>query len=112
MTAPLPATPAGVVLVPVPVDGPRAAPLLAEMRADVDARYGVATAGRPLGAQEFQPPDGLFLVAVLDGADVGCGGIRLLDDDRAELKRMYVRRAHVAGAWPGPCWPRWSGRPR
>lgn len=33
---------------------------------------------------------GVFLVARRDGAAVGCGGIRLLDDATAEVKRMYV----------------------
>jgi GNAT superfamily N-acetyltransferase len=34
--------------------------------------------------------DGAFLIAYIDGAAVGCGAVRRLDDGMAELKRMYV----------------------
>jgi GNAT superfamily N-acetyltransferase len=34
---------------------------------------------------------GAFLVVYLDGAPVGCGALRVLDAETAELKRMYVR---------------------
>lgn len=34
---------------------------------------------------------GAFLVVYLDGVPVGCGALRVLDADTAELKRMYVR---------------------
>ena len=33
---------------------------------------------------------GAFLVVYLDGAPVGCGALRVLDAETAELKRMYV----------------------
>ncbi|HYE96206.1 MAG TPA: GNAT family N-acetyltransferase [Rubricoccaceae bacterium] len=33
---------------------------------------------------------GVFLVARLDGMPVGCGGVRWLDAEMAEVKRMYV----------------------
>jgi putative acetyltransferase len=39
-----------------------------------------------------------FVVARIDGAPVGCGGVQVVRDPRrevfAELKRMYVRPAH------------------
>lgn len=39
---------------------------------------------------EFRPPAGAFLV-VRDGAQaIGCGGVRRLDGDTAEVKRLYV----------------------
>ena len=47
------------------------------------ARIAVPTA-------EFSPPHGVFLVARLDGIAVGCGAIRALDADSAEIKRMWV----------------------
>ncbi|HLY37066.1 MAG TPA: GNAT family N-acetyltransferase [Candidatus Binatia bacterium] len=33
---------------------------------------------------------GAFLVVYVDGMPVGCGALRVLDADTAELKRMYV----------------------
>ena len=40
--------------------------------------------------EEMAPPEGAFLVAYVDGAPVGCGGIKRLSDEAAELKRLYV----------------------
>src|SRR5205823_1535400 len=34
-----------------------------------------------------------FLVVYVDGVPVGCGALRVLDADTAELKRMYVTPA-------------------
>jgi ribosomal protein S18 acetylase RimI-like enzyme len=41
----------------------------------------------------FIPPAGAFLVAELDGAAIGCGGIRMLTPDRGEVKHLWVRPA-------------------
>jgi putative acetyltransferase len=51
--------------------------------------YDVAEAGR-------YPIDNhaKFVVVCVDGEPVGCGGIQLLDDQTAEVKRMYVRPEH------------------
>ena len=44
----------------------------------------------------------MFALAWAEGRAVGCGAVRLIDEDTAELKRMYVvperRRQGVAGA--------------
>ncbi|QGN47289.1 GNAT family N-acetyltransferase [Micromonospora sp. WMMD558] len=41
------------------------------------------------------PPEELrFLVAVLGGRAVACGGLRALDDGSGELHRLYVRPAY------------------
>lgn len=78
-----------------PLDGPSGRALLAELDADLAARYGD---DEPVVAspQQFLPPHGLFLVAYgTEEADqaLGCGGFRQLSDGVAELKRMYVRPA-------------------
>jgi GNAT superfamily N-acetyltransferase len=39
---------------------------------------------------EFTPPNGAFLVARLDGQGVGCGAVRVLEADNAEIKSMWV----------------------
>lgn len=53
-------------------------------------------------AEELVAPRGLWLLVELDNTAVACGGVRRLDDDVAEIKRMYVtppaRRRGVARA--------------
>lgn len=39
---------------------------------------------------QFVPPHGVFLVAEVEGEDVGCGGIRSLGDGRFEVKHVWV----------------------
>jgi GNAT superfamily N-acetyltransferase len=46
-----------------------------------------------LDAEEVAPGRGAFFVARRGGAPVGCGALRKLDDETAELKRMYVAPA-------------------
>jgi putative acetyltransferase len=43
-----------------------------------------------LDPHEVTDGSGSFLVVYRDGAPVGCGAVRRLDDETAELKRMYV----------------------
>jgi len=83
----------GVVVTPEPADGPVAVALLGRYYAELDARFpgGFAlerTVAAPVA--ELTPPRGLFVVARLGGAAVGCGGVRVLDADVAEIKRMWV----------------------
>lgn len=60
----------------------------AEMRGLYD---GEADIGPGCEAAMFVEPHGVFLVVRDDdGAAVACGGIARFDDERAELKRMYV----------------------
>jgi GNAT superfamily N-acetyltransferase len=51
---------------------------------------GEADIGPTRDAWMFEPPDGVFVAARIDGVAVACGGICRFDDTRAELKRMYV----------------------
>ncbi|MGW0520049.1 GNAT family N-acetyltransferase [Crossiella sp. NPDC003009] len=68
---------------------PEGAALRAAQRAELDARYGFADhePGAPPTAADIE----VFLLA-RDAQDraVGCGGLRLLGPDSAEIKRMYV----------------------
>jgi GNAT superfamily N-acetyltransferase len=72
--------------------------------ADLGARYGGNGDETPVQTIEFDPPNGLFLLAWRDGTAIGCAGWRSHDqsDDVAELKRLYVdptaRRSGVAVA--------------
>jgi putative acetyltransferase len=51
---------------------------------------GEADIGPTREVAMFEPPHGVFLVTRLDGRAVACGGVCRFDEERAELKRMYV----------------------
>ncbi len=61
--------------------------------ADIDDRFetglnrGVVLTSDP---HEVSPPNGLFLVARLDGRPVGCGCLKLVAPDVADIKRMWL----------------------
>lgn len=81
----------------------------AEFPADLDAvvaifREYVRSPTVDLGFQDFErefaslpgkyaAPDGRLLLADEQGAVVGCGALRRIDDASCELKRVYVRPA-------------------
>ena len=46
-----------------------------------------------LAPEEVSGQRGAFLIASMDGAPVGCGAVRLLDEDTGEIKRMFVTPA-------------------
>jgi len=73
-------------------DSPVALPLVGELLAELQARYGVADADPDgLSAQQLAAPHGVFVVAWVDADAVGCGALRRVDEHVGELKRMYVR---------------------
>ncbi|MEV4542413.1 Acetyltransferase (GNAT) family protein [Micromonospora echinaurantiaca] len=74
-------------------DSPEAQRLIRDALADLGARYGGSGDDTPVDAAEFEPPDGAFLIARLDGEPVGCGGWRSHGEGTAELKRMYTAPA-------------------
>ncbi|MCX4581157.1 GNAT family N-acetyltransferase [Streptomyces sp. NBC_01571] len=74
----------------VPYDHPDARRLTQALYREQVATYGFADDPADTPAAHFDPPHGLFLIADRDGVAVGCGGIRLLDANTAEIKRMYV----------------------
>jgi GNAT superfamily N-acetyltransferase len=91
-----------------PLLDPVSQSLISELNTELSAHPGDHFFS--LDAEEVSPDRGCFLVAWLDGEPVGCGAIRMLDDDpddpdeptsRAEVKRMFVRptgRGHKIGA--------------
>jgi GNAT superfamily N-acetyltransferase len=70
-------------------DDPDVVALVADVQQEYVQRYG-GPDGAQVDPAEFVPPTGLFLVGLLDGVPVACGGWRRVDRDAAELKRMYV----------------------
>lgn len=45
------------------------------------------------GAELLTPPTGQFVVGRFDGQAAACGGLLMLDSERAELTRVYLRPA-------------------
>jgi GNAT superfamily N-acetyltransferase len=71
-------------------DDPHVRRLVDALLDDLTARYGGEDGAPPTTGDQFAPPEGVFLVAELDGEPVGCGGIRPAAPATAEIKRMYV----------------------
>jgi GNAT superfamily N-acetyltransferase len=72
--------------------------LVAAAQEELTQRYGSGDEN-PIESVQFDPPEGMFLVAWLDGVPVGCAGWRTLShfhdgepvgEDVAEIKRMFV----------------------
>jgi GNAT superfamily N-acetyltransferase len=79
-----------MTIVAVSPSHPDARALIDELDAEISAR----NPGSPINgidAGEFERAGGYFVVAVADGAAVGCGAFRPLDSRCAEIKRMFVR---------------------
>lgn len=101
-----------------PFDGPAALRLVTDLTADLTRRYAEEdepplcslppaehAARRAAEAEEeaayaaelvpadVAPPCGAFLVAYLDGAAVGCGGVRRHEEGVGEIKRLWVHPA-------------------
>ena len=67
--------------------------LVLTLNAELSDRYPEAGANHfRLDAHEVAEDRGAFLVAYHDGMPVGCGALRRLDAETAEVKRMYVTR--------------------
>lgn len=83
---------------PVLVDSPEALAVIRAYTADIIATWH----GRPAADDEVEafladspndalaPPHGAFYLADHQGRTVGCVGVRWLDEETAEVKRMYV----------------------
>lgn len=78
---------------PARLDEPDARTLIELVQGEYVIRYGGPDEA-PIDVAEFLPPEGLFLVARVDGAPAGCGGWRALGDGRAEIKRMFTAAGH------------------
>lgn len=69
--------------------------LLAAFAAEIADAYPTWTlaSGPSATGADFAPPGGAFVVIDSDGEPVACGGLKRLDDRRAEIKRLYVAPA-------------------
>ena len=75
----------------LPVAAPEAVSLREAYSAEVGAVLGVRFSATP--DVDLAPPEGEFWLARLDGAPVGCLGVRLIDGGDAELKRLFTTPA-------------------
>jgi GNAT superfamily N-acetyltransferase len=78
-----------VDLVQVRLEDDRAKDLEVALISEMDRRYRSGGPG-PVVSDGFDPPDGYFVLALLDDRPVGCGGFRRIGHAKAEIKRMYV----------------------
>jgi GNAT superfamily N-acetyltransferase len=65
--------------------------LVEELQDEYVHRYGDRD-GTPVDPSQFAPPTGTFLVVRVDDEPAGCVGLRRHDDERVEVKRMFVRK--------------------
>lgn len=64
--------------------------LVEELQGEYVHRYG-GRDGTPVEPSQFAAPTGSFLVILVDGEPAGCVGLRRHDDERVEVKRLFVR---------------------
>ncbi|RZS44397.1 acetyltransferase (GNAT) family protein [Herbihabitans rhizosphaerae] len=84
------------------IDHPDAVAVLRAYMADVIGSYGLAEPTDEVvdahmaedTSDDLAPPTGLLVVARHDGKVAGCGGLRFVSSEIAEVKRMFVRSSH------------------
>ena len=72
--------------------------------ADIASRYHGWDPSRSQSADpsELRPPGGAWVVAYIDGRPVGCGGLKALDSETAEIRRVFLdqsARGRGIGRW-------------
>ena len=73
------------------LESPDAQHLIAALNGELAALFPEPGANHfSLAPTQVAAGDGALLVAYVDAAPVGCGAVRRIDADTAELKRMYV----------------------
>ncbi|MGB3486336.1 MAG: GNAT family N-acetyltransferase [Mycobacterium sp.] len=87
------------VFVVVHQDDPLAAPLLDELSVEYRNRYGDDIGGeyrdlRAYPPEEFEPPHGTLVIALIDGSPVAGGAFRRHGSTTAELKRIWTAATH------------------
>jgi GNAT superfamily N-acetyltransferase len=78
-------------------EDPRAKPLIDELTYEYDWRYkeyfddGVVPEMTSVPHEQFQPPDGAFVLLLRDGQAIGGGAFMRYDERTAEFKRIWTR---------------------
>jgi GNAT superfamily N-acetyltransferase len=83
---------AGVVIEPADARSAEVTRMVASYLAEIQDGFGHdVSRAAPTSEADFTPPHGQFLVVRdRDGTAIGCCGVRLLDPDTAEVKRMWL----------------------
>lgn len=89
------------ILAPEAFDSPDASSLRRDYYDEVASRYWKRPATSEEvdqglagdGVEVLTPPTGQFVVGRYDGEAAACGGVLMLDAERAELTRVYLRPA-------------------
>lgn len=78
-----------------PFDSPIVQRLIGEMNAERSARMPGFTpsGGSTVEPDDFELPDGVFLLATQGELDLGCAGLRRLSPGVGEIKRLFVSPA-------------------
>jgi GNAT superfamily N-acetyltransferase len=83
-----------IVFRPGSVDDGDGGRLAQAMRDEIAVMYdGLELDGDTMpraGGAELSPPAGAFVVGYHEDVPVCCGGVKRLDDERCEIKKMYV----------------------
>ncbi|HEY7206870.1 MAG TPA: GNAT family N-acetyltransferase [Gaiellaceae bacterium] len=84
----------GLMLALEPADSETSLELQQAFFAEIRSRYPEwePAASGPAEPADLAPPHGAWLVAHLDGRPVGCGGLKRLDDDIVEVRRVFIAR--------------------
>jgi ribosomal protein S18 acetylase RimI-like enzyme len=78
---------------PVDPSHPHAQRCLRAYFSELDRRFDTGfdpALSIPADDEELRPPAGLLVVASLHAEPIGCGALKLHDDEPAEIKRMWV----------------------
>lgn len=79
-----------ITLEPITHDDPTVLRLYFDFLVEADGPLGIQPDPDAAPPADLAPPNGLLLLALVDGEPAGLGGIRHLDTDVAEVKSMYV----------------------
>jgi GNAT superfamily N-acetyltransferase len=82
----------GITIEAVDARSQEARELVASYIAEIQKSFGYdTTRAVPVTDEDFDPPNGRFLVVRNErGVAVGCGAVRLIEPGTAEVKRMWV----------------------
>jgi putative acetyltransferase len=89
-----------VAISPERPDSPDAVSLIGELDAHLEPLYPAASR-HGLSVARLLAENVDFFLLRSDGVPAGCGGIRFVDDDYGEIKRMFVRPAYRGRGFGG-----------